>query len=126
GAGRIGSRVSELLQPFGCRVSYFDPHVSTVPGAKRCRSLHELLSTSDVVSLHARATEGRNRSSTRKRWRRCEDPPYWSTLRAALWSTVRPWSRLSHQDDWEQQLWTPSTWSPCPWTVPFAPSPTSW
>lgn len=58
GAGRIGSRVSELLQPFGCRISYFDPHVSAVPGAKRCRSLHELLSTSDVVSLHARPTEG--------------------------------------------------------------------
>lgn len=55
GYGRIGRAVAKLLQPFGCRLIVHDPYVgaSGVPPALTLLGLPELLSQSDLVSLHA-------------------------------------------------------------------------
>lgn len=55
GFGRIGRQVVRRLQAFGCEVSVFDPVVepSEIEGAGcRTASLDELLSNSDIVTLH--------------------------------------------------------------------------
>lgn len=55
GYGRIGRAVAKLLQPFGCRLIAHDPRVgaSEVPPWLTLLGLPELLSQSDLVSLHA-------------------------------------------------------------------------
>jgi D-3-phosphoglycerate dehydrogenase len=53
GYGRIGSQVSVLAESLGMRVAYYD--VAMVLGlgnARACRSMEEVLSQSDVVTLH--------------------------------------------------------------------------
>ena len=58
GAGAIGSRVARILQAFGSEVIVYDPYADPdkLPGV-RLVELDELLSTAQVVSLHARVTE---------------------------------------------------------------------
>ena len=61
GYGHIGTKVTKLLKPFGCRILVDDPYVPLAPddvadGVKEV-DLGTLLSESDVVSLHARVTE---------------------------------------------------------------------
>ena len=57
GFGRIGKRVAELLKPFGCGLSYYDPFVKEgIPGSLRV-SLEELIRSSDIISIHAAAGE---------------------------------------------------------------------
>ena len=61
GYGHIGTKVTKLLKPFGCRILVDDPYVPLAPddvadGVKAV-DLDTLLSESDVVSLHARVTE---------------------------------------------------------------------
>jgi D-3-phosphoglycerate dehydrogenase len=62
GTGRIGGAVLERLRPFGSRLLAFDPAVATPPdGVELVATLDELLTRSDVVSLHvplAEATRG--------------------------------------------------------------------
>jgi phosphoglycerate dehydrogenase-like enzyme len=56
GASRIGRRVLELLRPFDLRPLLFDPYADEAQaGALGARlvSLEELLSASDIVSVHA-------------------------------------------------------------------------
>ena len=57
GAGAIGSRVARILQAFGSDVVVYDPYADPdkLPGV-RLVELDELLSTAQVVSLHARVT----------------------------------------------------------------------
>jgi phosphoglycerate dehydrogenase-like enzyme len=58
GASHIGRRVIELLKPFDLEVQVFDPYLDAAAAAElgvRKVELDELLSTSDVVSLHAPA-----------------------------------------------------------------------
>jgi D-3-phosphoglycerate dehydrogenase / 2-oxoglutarate reductase len=53
GYGRIGSQVSVLAESLGMRVAYYD--VAMVLGlgnARACRTMEEVLSQSDVVTLH--------------------------------------------------------------------------
>ncbi|MEU4291630.1 hydroxyacid dehydrogenase [Kribbella sp. NPDC026596] len=54
GASRIGRQVLDLLQPFGFRVQVYDPYAEDlgVPAV----DLRTLLSTSDIVSVHAPLT----------------------------------------------------------------------
>lgn len=56
GIGHIGKRVAELSQKFGANVLYYDAYrLSTVEETERkiqYKSLDELLSESDIVSLH--------------------------------------------------------------------------
>lgn len=60
GYGHIGTRVTKLLRPFGCRILVCDPYV-TLDDIDRAAGvepvdLATLLQRSDVVSLHARVT----------------------------------------------------------------------
>jgi D-3-phosphoglycerate dehydrogenase len=60
GLGAVGSRISQLLGAFGSRVLAYDPYAS--PGAAEAvgaslTTLPELLSASDIVSVHARLTD---------------------------------------------------------------------
>jgi D-3-phosphoglycerate dehydrogenase len=60
GCGRIGRAVVQRLLPFGCRVLVYDPGVGaelvTGLGATPVGSLAEILSESDVVTLHCPST----------------------------------------------------------------------
>ncbi|HWL71428.1 MAG TPA: 2-hydroxyacid dehydrogenase [Geminicoccus sp.] len=60
GYGHIGTKVTKLLKPFGCRILVNDPYVTLdetdrAAGVEQVE-LDELLRRSDVVSLHARVT----------------------------------------------------------------------
>lgn len=55
GASKIGRHVIDLLRPFAVRVRVYDPYLSEQEAAElqvEQVSLHELMSESDVVSLH--------------------------------------------------------------------------
>ncbi len=59
GFGGIGRQVAALLAGFGVRVCFYDPLVTASgPEAERV-TLEELLSTCDIISVHARGEEGR-------------------------------------------------------------------
>ncbi len=51
GFGRIGSKVAELLEPFGCKTAFYDPFVDTPSNSKKL-SLEDLLGWADIVSIH--------------------------------------------------------------------------
>ena len=58
GYGHIGSQVSVLAESFGMNVFYFDIEKKLNLGnAKSCSSLPELLSLSDIVTLHVPETD---------------------------------------------------------------------
>jgi len=59
GCGAIGSRVARVLSAFGAEVLVHDPYAdpATLPEHSRAVELDELLSRSQVVTLHARVTE---------------------------------------------------------------------
>lgn len=54
GFGRIGKKVASLLAGFDCYLYYYDPNVKTSSSdnIKPCSNLDELLSVSDIISLH--------------------------------------------------------------------------
>lgn len=55
GWGRIGQMVHKLYEAFGAEVLVFDPYAAGVPAPRL--SLHELLSRSDIITLHANLNE---------------------------------------------------------------------
>jgi len=58
GAGKIGRKVMTSLSGFGCRILYYDPYVrETQLGNAHAASFDELLSASDIISLHMPLTE---------------------------------------------------------------------
>ena len=62
GFGRLGRKVADICRAFDAEVQFYDPYVSEAsPLIKKCETLSELVSTSDVVTLHVPhepATEG--------------------------------------------------------------------
>ena len=57
GMGRIGTKVVELLKPFGCEIAYADPFVEDgLLGLQRL-SLKELLCWADLVTIHVGVNE---------------------------------------------------------------------
>jgi D-3-phosphoglycerate dehydrogenase len=58
GYGKIGSAVAVRARAFGLEVRCFDPYIDSAGDVSLVASLDELLSTSDVVSVHAPLTEG--------------------------------------------------------------------
>ena len=53
GYGNIGSQLSVIAEAMGLNVQYFDIDEKLALGnAKRCKTLFELLSSSDIISLH--------------------------------------------------------------------------
>jgi D-3-phosphoglycerate dehydrogenase len=58
GLGRIGRAVAERLRPLFCTVLGFDPYVETPPeGVQLVATLDELLTASDVLTLHTALTD---------------------------------------------------------------------
>lgn len=60
GFGEIGRLVAEKLSAWKCDIAYFDPNVGEPPNEvphARSVDLHTLLTTSDILSVHARLTE---------------------------------------------------------------------
>lgn len=58
-ASMVGRRVIKLLGPWGCDVMVYDPYLSDAAAAElgvRRVSLEELMSTADVISVHAPST----------------------------------------------------------------------
>ncbi|MGW0757793.1 2-hydroxyacid dehydrogenase [Streptomyces sp. NPDC002814] len=56
GYGAVGSRVARVLCAFGARVMVYDPYVHGEIHGLRLSSLDELLTRSQVITLHARLT----------------------------------------------------------------------
>jgi D-3-phosphoglycerate dehydrogenase len=56
GLGRIGRGVAERLSGWGVRILAYDPYVTTPPVGVTMSDLPNLLSASDVVTLHATPT----------------------------------------------------------------------
>lgn len=56
GLGAIGSRLLQLLRPFGVRVLVYDPFLVHTPPGVELAELELLCSRSDIVSLHAALT----------------------------------------------------------------------
>ena len=54
GFGNIGRLVARYLNAFGSNVVVYDPYIKETPEGVTLVSLEELLTTSDVVSIHAR------------------------------------------------------------------------
>lgn len=59
GAGRIAQAVAQRLRPFGANIQATDPFVDPENAPFPLVALDELLSTSDIVSLHLPAQQGR-------------------------------------------------------------------
>jgi lactate dehydrogenase-like 2-hydroxyacid dehydrogenase len=61
GLGRIGLAAANRARGFGMRIAFFDPYLSSgmeiAVGAQRCSSLEQLMSVSDVLSVHAPAND---------------------------------------------------------------------
>ncbi|HCK10102.1 MAG: hypothetical protein CME21_03385 [Gemmatimonadetes bacterium] len=57
GFGGVGRRVVELLSPFRCNVVAFDPYADFENTGVRSVGLDELVSSSEVVSIHAGMTD---------------------------------------------------------------------
>jgi len=57
GFGGIGKRVAELLAPFRCDITAYDPHADFGNTDVRQVELSELLKRSEVVSIHAGMTD---------------------------------------------------------------------
>jgi len=58
GLGRIGMRTAELVKCFGAKIVGYDPYVDEVQGMNiKMVELEELLSSSDIVSLHLPHTD---------------------------------------------------------------------
>lgn len=56
GHGNVGSRVARLARAFGMRALALDPYVADLGETERASSLNELLTASDVVTLHVPLT----------------------------------------------------------------------
>ncbi|MFA6059938.1 MAG: phosphoglycerate dehydrogenase [Taibaiella sp.] len=57
GYGNIGSQVSIISEAMGMKVLYYDQETKLPLGnAKPCKSMHELLAQSDIVTLHVPGT----------------------------------------------------------------------
>ena len=53
GLGAIGRRIAEIAEAFGCRVIYYSTSGNNVNDKYERKSLDELLSESDIISIHA-------------------------------------------------------------------------
>ena len=57
GFGKAGRLVSERMKSFGMSIAFYDPYVKDWDGPEKSLELDQLLSTSDVVSIHVIKTE---------------------------------------------------------------------
>ena len=57
GFGKAGRLVSDRMKSFGMSVAFYDPYVKDWEGPEKNLELDELLSSSDVISIHVIKTE---------------------------------------------------------------------
>ena len=57
GYGKAGRLLSEVMKSFGMSIAFHDPYVKEWDGPEKRLELDELLSTSDVISIHVIKTE---------------------------------------------------------------------
>ena len=57
GYGKAGQLLSEVIKSFGMSIAFYDPYVKEWDGPEKRLELDELLSTSDVISIHVIKTE---------------------------------------------------------------------
>ena len=57
GYGKAGRLLSEVMKSFGMSIAFYDPYVKEWDGPEKRVELDELLSTSDVISIHVIKTE---------------------------------------------------------------------
>jgi D-3-phosphoglycerate dehydrogenase/C-terminal binding protein len=61
GLGRIGLAAATRARGFGMQIAFYDPYLPSgmeiAVGARRCRSIDELMGIADVLSLHAPASD---------------------------------------------------------------------
>jgi len=75
GMGRIGKKVAAILRSFGSRVMYYDPYVTLdpEPGITRADTLGELLTVSDIITLHIPSLGGSEQIISRRTLPLCKD-----------------------------------------------------
>lgn len=65
GCGVIGRRFIEMLAPFGCQVTVFDPYAEAVPSwCRRVSTLRDLCVDTDALVIHAGLTEATRKTVT--------------------------------------------------------------
>ena len=57
GFGKAGRLVSERMKSFGMSIAFYDPYIKDWDGPEKSLELDELLSTSDVISIHVIKTK---------------------------------------------------------------------
>ncbi len=57
GYGKAGRLLSKVMKSFGMSIAFYDPYVKEWDGPEKKVELDELLSTSDVISIHVIKTE---------------------------------------------------------------------
>ena len=57
GYGKAGRLLSKVMKSFGMSIAFYDPYVKEWDGPEKRLELDELLSTSDVISIHVIKTE---------------------------------------------------------------------
>ena len=57
GYGKVGRLVSDRMKSFGMSIAFYDPYIDDWDGPENNVELDELLTTSDVISIHVIKTE---------------------------------------------------------------------
>jgi len=116
GCGAIGTAVAGRAAGLGMRALGYDvPQVRSEPPIERV-PLEELLSSSDVVSLHAALTPDTHHVIGAAALGRMRPSAFLVNTAAAGWSTPPPC--------WPP--WTPASWPGPPWTCSRGSRRTSW
>jgi phosphoglycerate dehydrogenase-like enzyme len=92
GLGAIAQEYAKFLQPFGCKVSAYSPHVPDSVfaelGIRRAKSLEELYSSNRIISCHAADVPANRRIVTAKLLAMIEDGGYFiNTARGGVVET---------------------------------------
>ncbi|MFZ2904623.1 MAG: NAD(P)-dependent oxidoreductase [Cyclobacteriaceae bacterium] len=95
GMGRTGSQVAQFAEVFGMTVLYFDPYVEGTPPFIRCASLTDMLSQSDIVSVHVHLSNDTNRMINADILSFAKEGSYWvNTSRGMIWDEQAVFDRL--------------------------------
>lgn len=87
GLGRLGRMVAKYAHAIGMKVSYYNPNLAHDPAwpYTRVRTLEELVSASDVISLHAAMTDANRHMFNASVFSRCKAGAYFvNTARGEL------------------------------------------
>lgn len=128
GYGNVARLVAARARALGAEIVAYDPYVdaATVTDARIVADLDELLSASDVVSVHARATADNHHMIGAEQIALMPPGRSSSTPRGSPLSTSRRCSRACATDDWRESRSTstsPTARGARWWTSPTSSSP---